>query len=195
MRIVAGKFGSRKIQAVPGTATRPTTDKVREAIFSRIGPYFEGGCMLDLFAGSGAMSLEALSRGFKQSILVEIDPRACHTIEQNVQTLGVQTQITVIRQRAEKALKRLAGKQFDLVFMDPPYAQQQIADLLSQLMEQNLVKPQGAVIAECHARDLLPERIGRLWCVKTVTYGITRITYYKMEEENKDDKGNVSGIL
>lgn len=187
MRIISGKYGSRTIQAVPGTSTRPTTDKVKEAIFSRIGPYFDGGQMLDLFAGSGAMSLEAISRGFDFSVLVDKDFKACRTIQDNIKALGVKDQCALYKQDVMAAVKRVADehRQFDLIFMDPPYAKQKIVEILTLIDELDLLKKQGDVIAECAVEDELPLEVGRLKQIKTATYGITRITYFKQEENHE----------
>ena len=90
MRIVAGNFRSRRIEAPRSDQTRPTLDKVREAVFNRIGPYFEGGVMLDLFAGSGAVGLEALSRGMERVVFVDRSMEAVDVIRRNIAALGVQ---------------------------------------------------------------------------------------------------------
>lgn len=186
MRIISGKFGSRSIAAVPGTSTRPTTDKVKEAIFSRIGPYFEGGEMLDLFAGSGAMSLEAISRGMSYSTLVDKDFKACRTIKANFISLDVQS-YTLFRQDVFLVLKKLAEarKQFDLIFMDPPYARQKITEILTLIDQYELLKENGDVVCECASQDELPEQVASLKQVKTVTYGITRITYFRKEGKHE----------
>lgn len=95
MRIVAGEFRSRVISAVEGNTTRPTTDKIKEAVFSRIGPYFDGGNMLDLFGGSGNMSLEAISRGMEHALVCDVSHAAVSTIHKNVKTLDVASRVTI----------------------------------------------------------------------------------------------------
>lgn len=186
MRIIAGKYGSRAIQAVPSNSTRPTTDKVKEAIFSRIGPYFEQGRMLDLFAGSGAMSLEAISRGIEKSVLVEKDYKAISTIQKNIQALDCKENCTVLKQDVFVALKRLQEEQFDLIFMDPPYLGQRIEEILRWIDEHDMLASDGNLVAECNTEDVLPLKCGRLYQVKTAEYGITRITYYRKEELEND---------
>ncbi|MFR5599976.1 MAG: RsmD family RNA methyltransferase, partial [Holdemania filiformis] len=118
MRIVAGKFRSRLIQAPKGDQTRPTLDKVKEAVFSRIGPYFDGGIMLDLFAGSGSMGLEALSRGIEHVYFVDRSPAAAAVIKANIASLQVEAQCDVWKCDSFAALRRLAGMgvQLDLVY-------------------------------------------------------------------------------
>lgn len=186
MRIISGKFGSRPIQAVEGIQTRPTTDKVKEAIFSRIGPYFEGGKMLDLYAGSGAMSLEAISRGMSHSVMVDKDIKAIRTIDMNIKSLDVKNQCTVLKMDAFAVLRNLASQkeQFDLVFLDPPYAQQRIEEILTFLCVNDMLQGSANVIAETAKEDALPEQIDALVKVKEAIYGMSKITYYKRRIEH-----------
>jgi pantetheine-phosphate adenylyltransferase/16S rRNA (guanine(966)-N(2))-methyltransferase RsmD len=123
MRIVAGRLGGRRFQAPPGTDTRPTSDRVREALFSALGA-LDGEVVLDLFAGSGGLSLEALSRGADRAVLVERDARAAAVIQGNLDALQIGPGEARVRRRdAFKALRdaREAGETYDLVFLDPPY--------------------------------------------------------------------------
>jgi 16S rRNA (guanine966-N2)-methyltransferase len=123
MRIVAGRLGGRRFQAPPGTDVRPTSDRVREALFSALGP-LDGERVLDLFAGSGGLSLEALSRGAARAVLVERDARTVAVIRSNLEALAIGSDEASIRGRdALKALRdaREAGETYDLVFLDPPY--------------------------------------------------------------------------
>ena len=181
MRIVAGEFRSRVISAVEGNGTRPTTDKVKEAIFSRIGPYFDGGSMLDLFGGSGNMSFEAISRGIDTSLLCDVSVKAIRTIKANAKTLGVEQKVTVWKMDYHRAFTtgKREAKTFDLVFLDPPYKKQQIHEILNLLDELDLVKDDGDVVCESQKEDVFEDQVGCFEKVKDVTYGITRITYYK----------------
>jgi 16S rRNA (guanine966-N2)-methyltransferase len=123
LRIVAGTLGGRRIQAPPGSDTRPTSDRVREALFSALGP-LDGAVVLDLFAGSGALAVEALSRGAARAVLVEKDGRAASVIRRNLEALGLAAPAAALRRRdALAALRdaREAGETYDLVFLDPPY--------------------------------------------------------------------------
>lgn len=124
MRIVAGTLGGRRIAAPAGTDTRPTSDRVREALFSALGPMDGDERVLDLFAGSGALALEALSRGAAHAVLVDSDARAVATIRANLEALGIGAETARPRRRdALAALRdaREAGESYDLVFLDPPY--------------------------------------------------------------------------
>lgn len=181
MRIVAGTYRSRVISAVEGNTTRPTTDKIKEAIFSRIGPYFDGGEMLDLFGGSGNMSLEAISRGMEHSILCDVSYKAISTMKKNCDSLGVSKQCSIWKMDFKRALAKAAQeeKAFDLIYLDPPYKKQQIKEILEYLNEHHMVKEHGDIVCESLKEDEFPEQVGELVKVKDVTYGITRVTYYK----------------
>jgi 16S rRNA (guanine966-N2)-methyltransferase len=122
MRIVAGEHGGRRLVAPRGTATRPTADRVREAVFSIVGPV-DGLDVLDLFAGSGALGLEALSRGAATATLVDRSPRALAAIRANVAALGVQDRVRVVPRDWRVALtaERAAGRRYGLCLLDPPY--------------------------------------------------------------------------
>ena len=137
-RIVAGELGGRRLRMPPGDRTRPTTDRVREALFSRVESLLgglDGAVVLDLYAGSGAVGLEALSRGAAHAVLVECDRRAVSAARANVAALGVDDRARVVADRVERLLARpvdAAGGPADLVFADPPYAMAS-ADLYTAL--------------------------------------------------------------
>jgi 16S rRNA (guanine966-N2)-methyltransferase len=120
--VVAGRLGGRRLSAPAGSGTRPTSDRVREALFALLGSV-EGVRVLDLFAGSGALGIEALSRGAAAATLVDSAPRAVRALERNVAHLGVGETGMVVRRDARAFLRnaRLSGRQYDLVFLDPPY--------------------------------------------------------------------------
>jgi 16S rRNA (guanine966-N2)-methyltransferase len=117
VRVIAGEFGGRRLQAPRGMRTRPTADRVREALFSMLGDV-TGARVLDLFAGSGALGIEALSRGAASAVFVERDPRAIEAIERNLAALGLEER--VVRQDVERFLARDEGS-YDLILCDPPY--------------------------------------------------------------------------
>ena len=180
MRIVAGEYRTRVIKPVEGDGTRPTSDKIKEAIFSRIGPYFDGGTMLDLFGGSGNMGLEAISRGIDHVYFSDDAMPAIQTIRANVKTLGVDKQCDIIRCDYMRMLETCANEQirFDLIYLDPPYKKQQIANILMFIEEHALLKEQGTIVCESLKEDEFAETYGTLYKVKEKTYGITRISYY-----------------
>lgn len=181
MRIVAGKFRSRVIEAVPGMETRPTADKIKEAIFSRIGPYFHGGQMLDLFGGSGNMGFEALSRGMDHVVFVDVSKVACRVIAANAKKLQVEANCEILTMPYQNALSVLQKQQrkFDLIYLDPPYKEQQISEILSFLATTGMVSLHGLVVCECLKEDGFLDTYEELQKIKDVTYGSTRITIYE----------------
>lgn len=189
MRVISGKCKGRRLQAVPGMSTRPTTDKVKEAIFNMIGPYFSGGMGLDLFGGSGGLGIEALSRGLDRVIFVDHDVKAVQTIKKNVETCRLLEQAEIYRNDAERALKAIVkrGLRFQLIFLDPPYKEQKLQSLLSFIDEHGLLEEDGAVVAEHSSEMDLAERIGRLVKWKHEVYGITAISIYRYTDVEKGE--------
>jgi 16S rRNA (guanine966-N2)-methyltransferase len=180
MRVISGSARGRTLKAVPGISTRPTTDKVKEAIFSMIGPYFEGGLVLDLFAGTGGLGIEALSRGMDKGIFIDIEKKSVDTVQHNLAAAGFSDKAEIYRNDAGRALKLLAkrGLQFDLVFLDPPYKNKAIAELITSLEELVLLEPNAWIIVEHDAEDDLADKIGSLQLKKRAEYGETAITIF-----------------
>ncbi len=181
MRIVAGKWGSRKIETLSGSLTRPTLDKVREAVFSTLGGFFSGGVMLDLYAGSGAVGLEALSRGMEHAYFADRNPAACRIIRNNIASLEAEESASVWNVSARKAIELLAEKEIkaDVVYLDPPYAEQENEAILSLLSEKHLLNPGAVIAVESLKEESFPASIGSLQQVLERIYGISKITYYK----------------
>ncbi|MFP7296015.1 16S rRNA (guanine(966)-N(2))-methyltransferase RsmD [Neobacillus niacini] len=185
MRVVSGVCKGRALKAVPGNSTRPTTDKVKEALFNMIGPYFVGGIGLDLFAGSGGLGLEALSRGLDKVIFVDKDRKAIQTIYENIQACKMEDKAEVYRNDADRALKVLMKRdiQFDYIFLDPPYKKQQLLNLMEKISEYGLLTTGGYIICE-HSHDVeLPESSGEYTQYKHEKYGIIAITIYSQHSE------------
>lgn len=183
MRIIAGEFGGRPLKAVPGMATRPTTDKVKEAMFSMIGPYFDGGISLDLFAGSGGLSIEAVSRGVKHAYLVDKQFAAIKTIKENIAVTKETKRFTVVKRDARLALKEFSNQEikFDLIFLDPPYAKQQILDDIQLMVNLKLLAPNARIIAETDQEADLSIELTQFKVTNKKSYGITEVTVYQYE--------------
>ncbi len=187
MRIIAGSCRSRPLKTLRGEATRPTLDQVREAVFSSLGETFDGQIFLDLYAGSGAMGLEALSRGCGYCWFVDVSRAACGIIRENIRTLDMAEKSQVLNCRDTAALNLLArrGIQADLIYLDPPYEKQQNRKILHLLAEKNLVAEDGRVIIESARDDADPNDSACWVCYKEAVYGITRIRYYRKNQEEK----------
>lgn len=182
MRIISGEYGGRKLKAVPGMATRPTTDKVKESMFNIIGPYFDGGKSLDLFAGSGGLSIEAVSRGIEHATLIDRQYQAIKTINENIAITKEEEKFTVYKQDAAKAIDLLKGKEsFDLVFLDPPYKTQEIIDTIQKLNDSTLLNDRSMIICETDQHAKLPDDIPGFGMVRRQNYGITQVTIYQKE--------------
>ncbi|KRN88925.1 16S rRNA (guanine(966)-N(2))-methyltransferase RsmD [Ligilactobacillus ceti] len=182
MRIVAGNYGGRKLKAVPGMKTRPTTDKVKESMFNIIGPYFAGGQALDLFAGSGGLAIEAVSRGVEHAILVDRQYQAIKTINENIAITKEEDKFTVLKGDAKRILKQFAKKEmtFDYVFLDPPYKEQEIVNLMQEMVELSILNEDALIVCETDQDAHLPEEISGFNFIKAADYGITRLAFYRL---------------
>jgi 16S rRNA (guanine966-N2)-methyltransferase len=156
LRVIAGELKGRRLRSVPGPGTRPTADRTREAVFSILGPAVRGAHVLDLFAGTGACGIEAMSRGAASAVFLEIGREALRVLEANLAACGLSDRCRVIRRNAAADLKCLkaAGPAFDLVFVDPPYGAGMIAPALSQLLGARCLAPQARVVVEHGAGEL-----------------------------------------
>ncbi|GIQ68692.1 16S rRNA (guanine(966)-N(2))-methyltransferase RsmD [Xylanibacillus composti] len=183
MRIIAGSAKGRPLKAVPGSGTRPTTDKVKEALFSIIGPYFEGGRVLDLFAGTGGLGLEALSRGMDEAVFVDADHRSVSVIKENARHAGFAEQCEIYRNEASRAIRALAKRerQFDLIFLDPPYKMKDMHDWLTRMLELGLLAKGATAVIEHDAQTVYPEQLEDLHCIRQAIYGDIAITIYNMQ--------------
>lgn len=149
MRIVAGRWRGRTLRAPKGQSARPTLDRVREAVFGILGGRVEGTAVLDLFAGTGAMALEALSRGASSAVLVEADPRVFEVLRRNVDSLGAAAAETLLMDHRQAVrVLRAQGRRFDLVFLDPPYGKGLGSAAAGALVRAALVAPGAVVVAE-----------------------------------------------
>ncbi len=180
MRIIAGKWGGRQLEMPPQNITRPTTDRVREALFSmlisRIGS-FDGLYVYDAFAGSGALGLESLSRGAKHVTFAEKDQSARRILQNNVAKLKCEGQVS-IEIDAFKISK--AEQPFDLVFMDPPYGKGLESELGSSLAQKNLISKETLIVIESQA-DAALLTIEKANCLDFRTYGNCALSFFKLD--------------
>jgi len=186
MRIIAGKFRSRQLKSIKGMALRPTSDKLRETLFNILGGLVVDARFMDLFAGTGAVGIEALSRGAREAIFVEKHPPTAALIKKNLEVLDIRTGARVVASDALKALERLAKEPaasngvIDILFLDPPYAEAEAhKTVLAFLGGANLLTENAVVIAE-HQRSLdLPETFGKLERVRVLRQGDAALSFYR----------------
>ena len=183
MRIIAGHLRSRKLSAPAGIDVRPTSDRLRETLFNILAPQLagsksEGARFLDLFAGTGAVGIEAVSRGARETVFVESNKKAARTIRENVESLGIGSETLVIEQEVAKAIRTLTGT-FSLVFLDPPWSLHgQYEQCLSALAHSALLTPESIVIAEHEKRFTPEERYGDLQCYRRLVQGDAALSFY-----------------
>jgi 16S rRNA (guanine966-N2)-methyltransferase len=178
MRIIAGEFKGRRLKAPKWAGLRPTSDKLRETLFNILAPRVAGARVLDVFAGTGAVGLESLSRGAAQAVFVEADRRGAALIEENAALCGVADRCVIIRDTAERALaRRMPGDRFDIVVLDPPYDFEPLAEVIDGAAR--LLAPGGVLILEHSARRTLPD-LERWRGVRTVRSGDSALTLFEV---------------
>ena len=177
MRINAGRYRNHNIEITNLDTTRETSDKVRQAIFNLIGQFFDGETALDLFAGSGAMGLEAISRGCSSCVFNDLNPKALQTVKKNIDKLKVAPQTTLINKDFKDCLNSLNGQKFDLIFLDPPYNMKNVDEILSLIKDNNLLNNNGIISFEME-KNTNPES-NNFSILKDRTYGIKRVVIYK----------------
>ncbi len=180
MRIIAGTHRGRKLKPVNVPGIRPTSDRVREAVFSILFDRVKEAVVADLYAGTGAMGMEALSRGASRCIFVDSNPKALSLMQANLQLLGLEEQSSTIRWNAAQDVLCLqrTGLAFDLVFADPPYAMDAVEATLSNLAEAEVLKPGSTVVFETNHRQEVPEDTPGFTLADQRKYGKTLVSFF-----------------
>ncbi|MBR4208675.1 MAG: 16S rRNA (guanine(966)-N(2))-methyltransferase RsmD [Lachnospiraceae bacterium] len=163
MRVIAGKAKSLPLKTIEGTSTRPTTDRIKETLFNLLAPDIPGASFLDLFAGSGGIGIEALSRGAKEAVFVEKNRKAVRCIEENLRFTHLSDDARVLAMDVSEALAKLGSenKTFDIIFLDPPYAGQFEEAVLMAIARENLLSEAGFVVVEASLQNDLAELVSR----------------------------------
>ncbi|MFQ5328610.1 MAG: 16S rRNA (guanine(966)-N(2))-methyltransferase RsmD [Thermodesulfobacteriota bacterium] len=185
MRVICGAAKGRRLVAFKGRTIRPTSDKVREAIFDILHGYFPFDRTLDIFAGTGAMGIEAMSRGVKEAAFIDVDRRAASLIKENLQRTGFSAQARIVPMDAIDGIKFLAarGDRFDLVFIDPPYDKLLTDRVFAAIEERELLLPGGVIVSESSKKFEVCVTPARLERFKEKVYGSTRVSFYASPEE------------
>ncbi len=182
MRIIAGTFKSRRLKTLPGAATRPTSDRLRETLFNVLGASVRGAVFADAYAGSGAVGIEALSRGAEFVYFLESHRAAVRVIQANLKSLGLEEGFEIVPLDACAGLGSLEqrGVRFDVVFLDPPYKEAgEYERALALLGESNLLAPGAVVIAEHHRKLALAEKFGTLARFRVLRQGDSSLSFYR----------------
>lgn len=181
MRVIAGKYRGHRLKALPGLELRPTSDRLKEALFNVLAPRIEEARFLDCYAGSGAIGIEALSRGAREVVFVEKSARARKAIADNLERCRIETGYEIISGDAPAALKQLgaAERRFDIIFIDPPYRAGLYERTIEAVSEHGLLEVDGVLIAEHHRKGVLPEAAGRLERYRVICHGESCLSFYR----------------
>ncbi len=183
MRISAGEHRGRRLRSPRGTKTRPTSDRLRQALFSALGARIQGARVLDLFAGTGAVGLEALSRGASTATFVEVDRRAVASLRTNLTSLNLAGRARVLVAEVLPTLAKLhaGGEVFDCIFLDPPYAGDLAARCVERLAHGGLLRENALLVAQTFHKTALPDRVGSLRQIWRRRHGESNLTFYAKE--------------
>lgn len=159
MRIISGKYARRNLFTLKSNLTRPTSDKVKESLFNAMGQFFNGGRVLDLYAGSGALGLEAVSSGYDSAVFVDINYAACEIIKKNILLTKERERFEIFKNSDLRAISILASRNyhFDLVFLDPPYAKEKIIKVMKIMLDANILNEKALIVAETDENVELPD--------------------------------------
>ena len=180
MRIVSGKYRGRLLRAVRGQDVRPTSDRLRETLFNILAPNVVGSRFLDLCAGSGAVGIEALSRGAAHATFVEQSRSACSVIRENLSSLSIEAEATVLCRDAAQAIRSLGGRgdQFDIIFFDPPYSSGIYSQTLNMIEKNQVAADGGLVVVEHRAKTPPGTDFGGLKMYRELKQGESALTFY-----------------
>jgi len=183
MRIITGIYKGRRLKTLEGLSVRPTSDRLRETIFNILTPRIEGARFADVCAGSGAIGIEALSRGARHVTFVESSLKAARIISENLRNCGIREDYRVINRDAIRALKNLASEkaQFDVIYFDPPYNSDLYTPVMWLIAKHDLLAEDGVVIVEHRRQTLLLPNYDRLRPYRQVTHGDSILTFLGVE--------------
>ena len=183
MRVVSGKLKSKKLCSVKGLDIRPTSDRVKEAIFDILQDCFRGQNVLDLFAGTGALGIEALSRGARKAVFIEESRQSLNALRRNIEECRLKEQAEVWPREVQAGIRILQGRgeSFELIFLDPPYGKELAGITLRSLAQSSIVAPGALIVAEHSLTDSLGS-IEFLQMVDERKYGRTRVSFFRSDK-------------
>jgi 16S rRNA (guanine(966)-N(2))-methyltransferase RsmD len=180
MRVISGKFRGKRLHGPRGRELRPTSDRLKETLFNILGPGIQGAAVLDAFAGTGAIGLEALSRGAQAVVFIESDREAVRLIRKNLQWCGVTSGYQILQEDVFTSLRSLArsGFQADIAFLDPPYRWGPYRDLLATLFQTGIASAETRVVLEHHRKTALPDSDPEFSCIRIVSQSDKCLSFY-----------------
>lgn len=183
MRVISGRARGITLKTIGGDSTRPTKDMVKEALFSVLTQYVQGSKFLDLFAGSGAIGIEALSRGAEIAYFVDINPECIKIINYNIEKTKLSNISKVIKGDYKYILNEIRNEIFDIIFIDPPYNKDIGIDAINIISNNNMLKPDGILVYETDSEEEIPNEIGNYERFKYKKYGRNVLNFYKRKEQ------------
>lgn len=183
MRVISGEFRGRILEKLEGMDIRPTSDRVKESLFNIFGVKTFDCSFLDLFAGTGAIGIEAYSRGAAKVVFIDTDAKSIQVLKENLQKLNILDKVEVYNTDYINAINKLSadGRSFDIIFMDPPYMKGYEKIALNEVSDKNILSSDGIIVVEHDLGDEMPERAGKLTIYRQKKYGNTMLTFYSIE--------------
>lgn len=184
MRVISGKARGLKLNTPKNEDVRPTTDRVKESLFNIINGYIIDGEILDLFAGTGSLGIECLSRGASKCVFVDLNKSSIDIVKSNINKARVEANSEVMNMDFKSAIEKVKNNsyKFDVIFMDPPYYKDMFIDALKKIEQSNILKEDGIIVVEHDTKHEFPENVGKLCKNRNKKYGNTTLTFYSMED-------------
>jgi len=185
LRVIAGEYRGRRLDRIEGTDIRPTSDMVKESLFNILGDAVIDSNFLDLFGGTGGIGIEALSRGAKHVVFIDSNIKSIKVLKENLKHLNIENNIEVFHTDYSTAISKLYkyNKQFDIIFIDPPYSVGIAQSALGELDRNPIIAQAGLVIVEHDSRDEMPESTGKLYMYRNKQYGNTTLSFYTLNKQ------------
>lgn len=185
MRVIGGRFKGRNLKSFDADHIRPTTDRVKESLFNILMGHFEGARVLDLFAGTGNLSIEALSRGAASVDAVEKHPKSIQIIFENLKMIKIENEIRVHKEDAFKFVKAFSGEHFDVIFIDPPFTEQLADSIMAEIAKSKVWSPDTILAIESAKKEKLLGEYGPLVAIDRRLFGDKVLTFFKAESQGE----------
>ena len=184
MRVIAGRFRGLKLnEPKDDKLIRPTTDRIKEDIFNILSLYIPGSTFLDLYSGTGAIAIEAVSRGAEYAHMVERSNESIKIMTSNIQKTKCEDEFVIIKSDVNKFLSTTRNK-YDIIFLDPPYKLDNGIQIVQTILERDILNDDGIIVVECAREYIMPEKIGRMKLFRQKSYSHTNVYFYDTEEDN-----------
>lgn len=190
MRVIAGEYRGRRLDRIEGLDIRPTTDKVKESLFNILGEAVLDCNFLDLFGGTGGIGIEALSRGAKHVVFIDTNIKSIKVLKGNLEHLNIKDGAEVYHTDYSTAIKKLNknNKQFDIIFMDPPYSVGIAQNALVDIDRNPILSQSGLIIVEHDSKDDMPRKVGELGLYRIKRYGNTSLSFYNIDKQTHHEE-------